>query len=91
MAALIWASVLPRATAFSIKASEIAELEPSLEISSVKGIPSLEAISLTFSWDAFCSSVLVETTAIAAAGAGLALAATGAVVFLALAITEAIN
>ena len=90
---MIYASVLPRATAFSINASEIAELDPSLEISSVNGIPSLEAISLTFSWEAFCSSVLAGA-ATAAAGAGLALTATGAeaaLAFLALAITEAIN
>jgi hypothetical protein len=39
----------------------MAELDPSLAISSVKGIPSLEAISLTFYWEAFCSSDLVET------------------------------
>lgn len=61
MAALIYASVLPRATAFSINASEIAELDPSLEISSVNGIPSFEAISLTFSCEAFCSSDLADT------------------------------
>ena len=55
MAALIYDSVFPKATAFSMRASEIALFDPSLEISSVKGIPSLEAISLTFSWEAFCS------------------------------------
>lgn len=76
----------------------MAELDPSLEISSVNGIPSLDAISLTFSWDAFYSSVLVAT-AIAAAGAGAALAFTGtgaaatgvAYADLAFAITFAIN
>lgn len=68
-----------------MRASEIAELDPSLEISSVNGIPSLLAISLTFSWEAFCSSVLDEIAA-ATAGAGLALtgAATGAAATLAL-------
>ena len=49
MAALIWASDLPRATAFSIKASDIALLDPKASKSFVKGIPNLEAISLILS------------------------------------------
>ena len=40
IAALIWSSVLPAATAFSISASEMAELEPRAIRSAVKGTPS---------------------------------------------------
>lgn len=39
MAALIWSSVLPAATAFSMSASDIALLVPRLARSGVKGIP----------------------------------------------------
>ena len=40
IAALIWSSVLPAATAFSISASEMAEFEPKAIRSAVKGTPS---------------------------------------------------
>lgn len=56
MAVLIWATVFPAATAFSIKASEIAELLPKAKRSFVKGTPNLDASSFTFSWDAFSSA-----------------------------------
>lgn len=49
MAALICSSDFPAATAFSMSASEMAELEPSLRRSSVNGTPSFWAISLTLS------------------------------------------
>lgn len=56
IAALIWASDLPAATAFSIKASEIAEFDPSAKRSGVNGIPNFCAISLTLSWLAITSA-----------------------------------
>jgi len=40
---------LPRATAFSIKASEIAEFDPRARRSGVNGIPNFYAISFTLS------------------------------------------
>jgi len=49
MAASIWASVLPAETAFSIRAFEIAAFVPRATRSAVNGIPSLWAISFTFS------------------------------------------
>lgn len=58
MAAFIYSSVLPAATAFSMRASEIAALDPRAKSSGVKGMPSLCAISFTFSWLAL-DSVLV--------------------------------
>ena len=74
MAALICSSDLPAATAFSIKASEMAELEPSFRRSSVKGTPSFLAISLTLSWLAL-SSAWEE---VELAGAGVVAAKVGA-------------
>lgn len=49
IALVICDSDFPAAIAFSIKASEIAELEPRAIKSPVNGIPSLPAISFTFS------------------------------------------
>lgn len=82
----------------------MAELEPSFDRSSVNGMPSLFAISFTFSWLAFCSSDFVDTAAAAGvigaattgAGGAITLAAiTGAAAtgyaILAFAITLAIN
>jgi len=50
IAAFIYSSVFPAATAFSMSASDIAAFEPRAKSSGVKGIPNLWAISFTFSW-----------------------------------------
>lgn len=68
IALLISTSDLPAATAFSIKESEMSELDPNFIRSSVNGIPSFCAISFTFSWDAFASAsaadVFYESTGV---------------------------
>ena len=46
----------------------MAEFDPNFDKSSVKGIPSLFAISFTFSWLAFCSSLFVEAAAAGTVG-----------------------
>lgn len=51
---------MPAATAFSMRASDIAELVPRAMRSAVNGIPNFEAISRTFSYDAFTSSDYYE-------------------------------
>lgn len=48
---------MPAATAFSIKASEMAELDPRAIKSFVNGTPNFPAISLTFSILALASAV----------------------------------
>ena len=66
IAALISYSDFPAATAFSIRASEIAELPPGKAIkSAVNGTPSLAAISFTFSWLAFYSAAAVDVVEVA--------------------------
>lgn len=74
---------MPAATAFSIKESEMSELDPSFIRSSVNGIPNFCAISFTFSWDAFDSAsavdVFYESTGLTfAATFGTTATATGA-------------
>lgn len=49
IAEFIYSSVFPAATAFSIKASDIAELLPKDKRSALNGIPNFWAISFTFS------------------------------------------
>lgn len=56
IAALISVSDLPAATAFSMRASEMAEFDPSAIKSVVNGTPNFDAISLTFSWEALASA-----------------------------------
>ena len=75
MAALIWASVFPAATAFSISASEMALFEPKAIKSWVKGTPSFWAISFTLSYEALVSSA---SAALLVAGWAAGAAATGA-------------
>ena len=64
IAAEISYSLLPAATALSIKASEIAELLPKAIKSEVNGTPSFAAISFTLSMLAFYSdaAVLADAT-----------------------------
>jgi len=68
MAELIYSSVLPAATALSMRALEMASFEPSCMSSGVTGIPSLEAISFTLS---------CETCTVWAAGGDAGVAAAG--------------
>jgi len=62
IAALICSSVFPAATAFSMRASDIAALEPRAKSSGVKGMPNLCAISFTFSWLALDSVYAIDST-----------------------------
>lgn len=77
IALLISVSLFPAATAFSIKESEMSELDPSFIKSSVNGIPNFWAISLTLSYEALASIDAVaeacERACTGAAGFGIAI------------------
>lgn len=66
MAASISASDLPAATAFSMRAFEMAAFVPRATRSAVNGMPSLWAISFTFSWLALDSTLAVLMVAVSA-------------------------